>query len=287
MEFLRWGGPTKGESLIFPMGFLCFPNTPNEAFNMRFHLPKTNTPSHLLGGRAPKGRPSLSASRLLHGHPLHISGTHTGTIPILQGIQKIGVGVRGNSMGGLGVPRLLGGSLESPGDFRKFHFSALPVTSPTAAPAGSKDTWRVAPGFATNHEVVGTNPTEASEKCWKFEVTRIMKNDVPQNGRKPTKNGYLDEFHGRFGMSDSPNRRHFFVGNCPKGSGPVGRLEALPAARPAGNFHPSSGHLFTHFWLLQLSTSIPNTGWWLSFNPFEKYYIVKMGDFLPQFSGWK
>ena len=84
MEFLRWGGPTKGESLIFPMGFLCFPNTPNEAFNMRFHLPKTNTPSHLPGGRAPKGRPSLSASRLLHGHPLHISGTHT--IPILQGI---------------------------------------------------------------------------------------------------------------------------------------------------------------------------------------------------------
>ena len=29
MEFLRWGCPTKGESLIFPMGFLCFHNTPN------------------------------------------------------------------------------------------------------------------------------------------------------------------------------------------------------------------------------------------------------------------
>ena len=29
------------------------------------------------------------------------------------------------------------------------------------------------------------------------------------------------------------------------------------------------------------------TRWWLSFNPFEKYYIVKMGDFLPQGSGVK
>ena len=26
--------------------------------------------------------------------------------------------------------------------------------------------------------------------------------------------------------------------------------------------------------------------WWLSFNPFEKYYIVKL-DHLPNFSGWK
>lgn len=54
---LKMGVSNQRESLIFPMGFLCFPNTPDEAFNMRFHLPKT-----LPGGRAPKQRPSLPAS---------------------------------------------------------------------------------------------------------------------------------------------------------------------------------------------------------------------------------
>ena len=35
-----------------------------------------------------------------------------------------------------------------------------------------------------------------------------------------------------------------------------------------------------------ITTGEMKTSWWLSFNPFEKYANVKMGEHLPQVSGW-